>query len=77
MDFIKTLVPEQEFEAFKSSYQARLPKSFKLIQKKAKKADLLAYFSSQSRTLSLPELSCESKPYDDVQYVSKSEKSSL
>ncbi|PZM87217.1 MAG: hypothetical protein DLD55_02605 [candidate division SR1 bacterium] len=77
LDFIKTLLPDGEFEAFKASYQQRIPKSIKLISQKAKKSDLLAYFSSQSRTLTPPDLSHDQTFYDDVLYVSKEEKSSL
>lgn len=77
LDFIKTLLPESEFLAFKETYQARIPKSIKLITTKKEKADLIDYFSSIGRSLSAPELTHQGEAYADVLYVHKDDKASL
>lgn len=58
LDFIAQLLTnEDEFSAFKAYYQQTIPKSIKLINSKAKKADLLPYFTNQGRQLEYPDLS--------------------
>lgn len=70
LDFIAQLLTnEDEFSAFKACYQQTIPKSIKLINSKAKKADLLPYFTDQGRQLEYPDLSDWNKKYDDVCYV--------
>ena len=58
LDFIAQLLTnEDEFSAFKACYQQTISKSIKLINSKAKKADILPYFTDQGRQLEYPDLS--------------------
>ena len=58
LDFIRDLLAdESDFQAFKTYYQQRLPKSIKLISFRIKKSDLLSYFQEQNWVLKAPDFS--------------------
>lgn len=58
LDFIRDLLAdESEFQAFKTYYQQRLPKSIKIISSRIKKSDLLPYFYEQNWVLKAPDFS--------------------
>ena len=58
LDFIAQLLTnEDEFSAFKRCYQQTIPKSIKLINSKAKKADLRPYLTKEGRDFEEPSFS--------------------
>ena len=77
LDFIATILPEEELDAFTASYQSRIDKSIKIITNEDKKSEFLPYFSSIGRDLRSPGLSKKGEIYNDVLYVHKDEKKSL
>lgn len=77
LDFIATILPQEEMEDFAAQYQSRIEKSIKIITNEDKKSDFWPYFSSIGRELKVPHISRSGKPYADVVYVSKEEKMSL
>lgn len=77
LDFIATILPEEELDAFTASYQSRIDKSIKIITNEDKKSEFLPYFSSIGRDLRSPALSNKGEIYNDVLYVHKDEKKGL
>lgn len=77
LDFIASLLPQEDFSKFKASYQTQLPKSIKIITSKIKKSDFLHTSTIQWRSLTPPQLSSSQKTYDDLLYLHQQDKTSL
>ena len=75
---VKTLLPENEFEAFKQSYNQPLKKSIKIL-KSGQHSFSTTYeqLTNDGRTLTPPNLSRNGKKYDDVLFVDKADNHSL
>ena len=58
LDFIRDLLAdESEFQAFKTYYQQKLPKSIKIISSRIKKPDLFPYLHDQNWEFKVPNFS--------------------
>lgn len=58
LDFIRDLLAdESQFQAFKTYYQQKLPKSIKIISSRIKKSNLLPYLHDQNWKFKVPNLS--------------------
>ncbi len=78
LDFIhELLADEEQFSAFKMSYQQRIAKSIKILTSRMKKSDFLSFCEQEGRTLTPPQFSTHWKSYDDVLFVEKRGKESL
>ncbi len=55
LDFIRDLLAdESQFQAFKTYYQQKLPKSIKIISSRIKKSNLLPYLHDQNWEFKVP-----------------------
>ncbi|MBQ9553905.1 hypothetical protein IJU97_02935 [bacterium] len=77
LEFIQTLLPKEEFLAFKECYQSRIPKSIKIIQSRIDKDYFFKIASELNRTLVAPQLSNGEEKYDDVLFLKKEDKTTL
>ena len=77
LEFIQTLLPEQEFLSFKEYYQARLPKSIKIVNTKISLDDFHLLISYLHWNLKSSQLTNGNELYDDVLVVEKEDKVSL
>ena len=77
LEFIQTLLPEQEFLSFKEYYQARLPKSIKIVNTKISLDDFHLLISHLHWNLKSSQLTNGNELYDDVLVVEKEDKASL
>ena len=77
LEFIQTLLPEQEFLSFKEYYQARLPKSIKIVNTKISLDDFYLLISHLHWNLKSSQLTNGNELYDDVLVVEKEDKVSL
>lgn len=60
LDFIhELLADEEQFSAFKMSYQQRIAKSIKILTSRMKKSDFLSFCEQEGRTLTPPQFSTD------------------
>ncbi|MDR2415254.1 MAG: RsmB/NOP family class I SAM-dependent RNA methyltransferase [Candidatus Peribacteria bacterium] len=77
VEMVKTLLPENEYAAFKHHYNKPLQKSIKILTSKTDVSTFSERVAKDGRTLKTPNFSRKGKYYDDVLLVEKSNKQSL
>lgn len=78
LDMVRTLLPEEEFEAFAQSYTQPLKKSVKILKSDQHFFSLTkGQLEKDGRTLVPPNFSWKGKLYDDVLFVEKEDRQSL
>jgi len=78
LDMVKTLLPEEEFEAFIQSYTQSLKKSIKILKSNQHNFSTThKQLTNDGRSLTPPNFSRKGKNYDDVFFVDKTDKQSL
>ena len=77
LDYIAGYLDEQAFEQFKATYQQKISKSIKIIEKRIQKSDFFSLVKRYWRELVAPDLRWDEQIYDDVLFVQKEDNKTL
>ena len=77
LDYISNYLDEQAFEQFKATYQQKISKSIKIIEKRIQKSDFFSLVKRYWRELTPPDLRWDDQIYNDVVFVHKEDTKTL